>query len=122
MATKKPEPTLVEDPNLDSVVRELEQLRYEKKALAAREEDLVKLLTHERGPGDYQTQDGGAFKITVTNTLDKQALEQAYPYDASDANRALYRTEIDTGAVKNAFAANALAAFYKQGKPQVRVV
>jgi hypothetical protein len=53
--------------------------------------------------------------------LDKKAVEAAYPYEAAEANRSLYRTELDTTAVKNAIPPNALAQFYKPGNPQVRI-
>lgn len=109
------------DWTVDEAVERLPLVRAEKKAIEAEEKDLVKVITHERAGGKYVTGNGTEFRITIPQTLDKKAVEQAYPYDDSEANRSLYRTELDTTAVRNAIPKNALDQFYKPGNPQVRI-
>jgi len=119
MSTNEPQPT--DDLTVDEAVERLIGLRAEKAAIAAEEKDLIKVIATDRAGGKYVTSNGTEFRITIPQTLDKKAVEAAYPYDAAEANRSLYRTELDTTAVKDAIPKNALAQFYKPGNPQVRI-
>lgn len=119
--TMNDEPQPTNDLTVDEAVERLIGVRAEKASIAAEEQDLLKVITHEREGGKHVTSNGTEFRVTIPQTLDKKAVEQAYPYDAAEANRSLYRTELDTTAVKDAIPKNALAPFYKAGKPQVRI-
>jgi hypothetical protein len=119
MSTNEPIPT--DDLTVDEAVERLVNVRAEKAMIAAEEKDLIKVIATDRAGGKYVTSNGTEFRITIPQTLDKKALEQAYPYDAAEANRSLYRTELDTTAVKDAIPKNALQQFYKPGNPQVRI-
>lgn len=115
------EVTPTNDLTVDQAVEQLVSVRAEKAAIAAEEKDLIKVISTDRAGGKYVTSTGTEFRVTIPQTLDKKAVEQAYPYDDNEANRSLYRTELDTTAVKNAIPRNALDQFYKPGNPQVRI-
>lgn len=118
MATK-PEPTPITNPQLEDAIRELAANRMDQKALKARETDLVKIITTELEPGQYTSISNDLTISEPRRTLDKAALEAAYPYN--EANAFMYGTVLDTGAVKNAIAANSLEQFYKAGASTVTV-
>lgn len=109
------------DLTVDEAVERLIGVRAEKAVIVAEEKDLIKVIATDRAGGKYVTSTGTEFRITIPQTLDKKAVEAAYPYDAAEANRSLYRTELDTTAVKDAIPKNALQQFYKPGNPQVRI-
>lgn len=115
--TDKPAPTPVTNPQLEDAVRELANLRTDRKAIEAREADLEKVITHELGPGRYSTISHD-FTISPTVTLDTDKIAEAFPYEA---NRGLYTVKVNATAFRAAIPADSHHRFEKTGKTSIRI-
>lgn len=100
----------------EQLVLEAVKLQAEAEAIKERLDTIKTILVTERGAGTHTI---GAHKVQIragVRRLSSTRLTQAYP---AEQYPTLYKTAIDTNAVKNQFAPAALEDFYDVGSPVV---
>lgn len=100
----------------EQLVLEAVKLQAEAEAIKERLDTIKTILVNQRGAGTHTI---GAHKVQIragVRRLNSSRLTAAYP---ADQYPQLYKSAIDTNAIKNQFAPAALEDFYDTGSPVV---